>query len=209
MYIILHYIKHKADTSKAGSQCFPSCLECSRFSIYVWWTELNWRETERKCPGKGRGGLSSQHSVDDHSIEARALFHTVWRVPEARSVHRQKATRGEENVCFSFLSTNLSPGPWASLVVQVTKNLPASAGDGKDAVWSLGWEDILEKERANQYFLPGKLHGQRSLEGYSPWDCKEGSVKLGVHTSVSIQTVNVSACPKDLNTSSSSMIVII
>ena len=22
-------------------------------------------------------------------------------------------------------------------------------------------------------FLPGELHGQRSLAGYSPWDCKE------------------------------------
>ena len=22
-------------------------------------------------------------------------------------------------------------------------------------------------------FLPGKFHGQRSLVGYSPWDCKE------------------------------------
>ena len=37
----------------------------------------------------------------------------------------------------------------------------------------------------------------------------QASVKLGVHTLVSIQIVNMSACPKDLNTSSSSMIVII
>ena len=22
-------------------------------------------------------------------------------------------------------------------------------------------------------FLPGKFHGQRKLEGYSPWGCKE------------------------------------
>ena len=30
-------------------------------------------------------------------------------------------------------------------------------------VQSLGWEDPLEKEMATQ------SHGQRSLEGYSPW----------------------------------------
>ena len=24
-------------------------------------------------------------------------------------------------------------------------------------------------------FLPGKVHGQRSLEGYSPWGCKEAA----------------------------------
>ena len=25
-------------------------------------------------------------------------------------------------------------------------------------------------------FLPGEFHGQRSLEGYSPWDCKESDM---------------------------------
>ena len=25
-------------------------------------------------------------------------------------------------------------------------------------------------------FLPGKSHGQRSLVGYSPWDCKESDM---------------------------------
>ena len=25
-------------------------------------------------------------------------------------------------------------------------------------------------------FLPGKFHGQRSLEGYSPWSCKESDM---------------------------------
>ena len=41
-------------------------------------------------------------------------------------------------------------------------------------VHSLGWEDSLEKEMATQFiFLSGKSHGQRSLAGYRPWDCKE------------------------------------
>ena len=29
----------------------------------------------------------------------------------------------------------------------------------------------MEKEMA--VFLPGEVHGQSSLEGYSPWGCKE------------------------------------
>ena len=33
---------------------------------------------------------------------------------------------------------------WASLVVQLVKNLPAKAGDTRD----MGWEDPLEKEMA-------------------------------------------------------------
>ena len=33
-------------------------------------------------------------------------------------------------------------------------------------------------------FLPGKLHGQRSLAGYSPWGCRESDTtdQLSMHT---------------------------
>ena len=37
----------------------------------------------------------------------------------------------------------------------------------------LGGEDPVEKEIATPpEFLPGKSYGQKSLVGYSPWDCK-------------------------------------
>ena len=40
-------------------------------------------------------------------------------------------------------------------------------------VQSLSQEDPLQKEIATTpAFLPGKYHGQRSLEGYSPWGHK-------------------------------------
>ena len=40
-------------------------------------------------------------------------------------------------------------------------------------VRSLGWEDPLEKGMAtHSVFLPGEFNGQRSLAGYSPWDCQ-------------------------------------
>ena len=54
----------------------------------------------------------------------------------------------------------------------VVKNLPAKQ---EVQVWSLGWEDPLEKEMAKPtpVFLPGKSYGQRNLVGYSPWGCKE------------------------------------
>ena len=61
--------------------------------------------------------------------------------------------------------------PWASLVVQTVKNLPAT---GETWVRYLGQEDPLEKEMAtHSSILAGEFHGQRSLEGYSPLDCKE------------------------------------
>ena len=52
----------------------------------------------------------------------------------------------------------------------VVKNPPAIQ---ETWIWSLGQEDPQEKEMAtHSAFLPGKYHGQRSLEGYSPWGHK-------------------------------------
>ena len=44
-------------------------------------------------------------------------------------------------------------------------------------VQSLGQEDPLEKGMLpTPVFMPGESHGQRSLEGYSPWRCKESDI---------------------------------
>ena len=60
---------------------------------------------------------------------------------------------------------------WESLVAQTVKNLPAMK---ETWVWSLVWEDPLEKKwQFTPVFLPREFHGQRSLSGYSPWGCKE------------------------------------
>ena len=54
------------------------------------------------------------------------------------------------------------------------KNPPAMQ---ETRVWSLGWEDHLEKGIATPVntpvFVPGESHGQRSLVGCSSWGCKE------------------------------------
>ena len=54
----------------------------------------------------------------------------------------------------------------------VVKHLPAM---WETWVRSLGWEDPLEGEYGNplQYSCLENPHGQRSLEGYSPWSHKE------------------------------------
>ena len=44
------------------------------------------------------------------------------------------------------MSFYLIPDPWASLVAQIGKNVPAMQ---ESQVRSLGWEDPLEKEMAN------------------------------------------------------------
>ena len=63
------------------------------------------------------------------------------------------------------------------------KNPSINAGDTGDMFnpwvgkipWSKKWQSTL-------VFLPGKLHGQRSLVGYSPHNCKESNSTEHTHT---------------------------
>ena len=52
----------------------------------------------------------------------------------------------------------------------MVKNLPAMQ---ETLVQSRGWEDPLQKGMAPHSSMPGEVHGQRSLVGYSPWDHKD------------------------------------
>ena len=58
----------------------------------------------------------------------------------------------------------------ASQVELVVKNLPASAGDVRDAGWipGLGRFPCRRKWQPTPVFLHGESHGERSLVGYSP-----------------------------------------
>ena len=69
----------------------------------------------------------------------------------------------------------------------MVKNLPANAGDSRDVSSIPGWERSPEGENSNStpVFLPGQSHGQRSLVGYSPWDCKESDMTEQLTTQVS------------------------
>ena len=58
------------------------------------------------------------------------------------------------------------------------KPLPANAEELRDGFdpwvrkipWKMEW-------KATPVFLSGEFHGQRSLVGYSPWDCKESDMQ--------------------------------
>ena len=62
-----------------------------------------------------------------------------------------------------------------SQVVLVVKNPPAKAGDTGDVSSTPGLERSLGVGHGNplEYSCLENPHGQRSLEGYSPWGCKE------------------------------------
>ena len=54
------------------------------------------------------------------------------------------------------------------------KNLPAMQ---ETQVQFLGLEDTLEEGMAtHSSILPGEIHGQKSLAGYSPWGRKESDM---------------------------------
>ena len=59
-------------------------------------------------------------------------------------------------------------------MAQLVKNLAARQ---QTRVQSLGREDPLEKEmQSTPVLLPGEFHGQRSLVGYSLYDCQESDM---------------------------------
>ena len=60
-------------------------------------------------------------------------------------------------------------------VVPVAENVPANAGDIRDACSILGWGRAPRGGQGNllQYFCLENPHGQRSLAGDSPWGRKE------------------------------------
>ena len=68
---------------------------------------------------------------------------------------------------------------WASLMAQMIKNLPAvqeTKVEGRFfTIWAIWVRKIpwRRKWQPAPVFLPGEFYGQRSLLGYSPWDCKE------------------------------------
>ena len=57
----------------------------------------------------------------------------------------------------------------------MVKNSPANAGDITDAGSVPGWGRSLWKRKwqSTLEFLPGKSHGQKNLEGSSPWNHKD------------------------------------
>jgi len=54
----------------------------------------------------------------------------------------------------------------------IFKGFP-SGSDGKESACNVSWR---REWPPTPVFLPGEFHGQRSLAGYSPWDCKESDM---------------------------------
>ena len=83
----------------------------------------------------------------------------------------------ETFLCSFFSWTKSLQG--ASLVAQTVKNLPVMQ---ETQVQSLDQEDPLEEEMAtHSSVLAWRIHGQRSLVGYSPWNSPGKNRGVGSH----------------------------
>ena len=73
-------------------------------------------------------------------------------------------------LCYISMFKDVPHVSWASLVVKLIKNLLAIQ---ETQVRSLGQKDPREKEMAtHSSILAWRIHGQRSLAGYSQWGPK-------------------------------------
>ena len=82
---------------------------------------------------------------------------------------------------------------WRAIVHGVTKSwawLSDWTTDGKESAWSCerpGFNPWIRKMpwkrkwQPTSVFLPGELHGQKSLTGYSPWDSPGKNTGVGCH----------------------------
>ena len=127
---------------------------------------------------------SCRHGASD-TVGKRQQLHnkhvtTKWQGFPPSSVGKESACNAGDPGSIS--GSGRAPGEgvgyplqysWASLVVQLVKNLPTM---WEIWVWSLGWEDPLEKGIATPVFWPGEFHGL-----YSSWGRKESDRLSNFH----------------------------
>ena len=89
---------------------------------------------------------------------------------------------GSQRVGYNLVTEQQQLYIKASLVAQwlkKKKKKPACQFRSHKRLWFDQWfrkTSWRRKWQPTPVFLPGKFHGQRSLEGYSPWGCKESDM---------------------------------
>ena len=95
---------------------------------------------------------------------------------KAKCKKKKKTCKNQSTIsCISIMLDRL----WAFQVVLMVKNLLANAGDIRDMGSIPSWVSKIPWRREWQptpTFLPGELHGQKSLVGYSPWSHKQSDM---------------------------------
>ena len=124
------------------------------------------KNKERGLNRKVQHSWDADHEAGKHKINPGFGEATPCHIMETKWIRK----------CFFLVGILCSPEPFkCSDSFLMEKNLWSLLLDNVLWVQSLGQEDPLEYEMASHspVFLLGKFHGQRSLEGYSPWGRRE------------------------------------
>ena len=101
-------------------------------------------------------------SWEDPLEKGRATHSSIlaWRIPWT--------IQSDMTECLSlhFTSLHFTINPWVGKIP-----------------WSRKWQPT-------PVFLPGKLHGKRSLEGQHPWSCKESDTSKPLNTHIHMQALS-------------------
>ena len=118
------------------------------------------------CPGFSTENLASQETLSAMSWKTPQLWANLrwWSGFPDSSVGKQSACNAGVPGSIPGLGRSPREGigyslqySWASLVAQLVKNPPTMR---ETCVWSLGWEDPLEKKgKVTLVFWPGEFHG--------------------------------------------------
>ena len=125
---------------------------------------ISWKDSKRD--------LSFLSGVPRHSVQ----LNSVMLNPE-HECHLRLSKMAALFFFFNQISiriaylTSYCVSRWASPEAQMVKNPPANRGD-PSSIPGLGRVPWRRKWQPTPVFLPGEAHGQRSLEGYSPWGHK-------------------------------------
>ena len=140
--------------------------------------------------GQRSGILAKTHALQESESEVKLLsrvrlFATPWTVayqsPPWDSPGKSTGVGCHFLLQGIFLTHGSNPGLQHSR--QMLKPL---SHQGSPICWKCGIHEFTpwvgkilwrRKWQTTPVFLPGKSHGQRSLMGYSPWDCK----RVGYH----------------------------
>ena len=93
---------------------------------------------------------SSVVPLQNESNNSSVLLLLLWQINEVIHIKGLPQWRsGKESACQCRMCKRCRFDPWVGKIP-----------------WRRKWQPTL-------VFLPAKFHGQRSLEGYSPWRCEE------------------------------------
>ena len=148
-------------------------------------TPCIWSEATQSCPTLCDPMDCSPPDSSVHGIfQARILEWVAISFSRGSSQAKDRSRVSRiEGRCFTVWATRLIPNLCICGIYKYTSRYILGFPGGSDGVCLQCWRPRFNpwvkkipwrrRWQPTPVFLPGKFHGWRSLEGYSPWDCKE------------------------------------